>query len=329
MSPPRTTWTAGCVLLGLLLASQGCEQWARAPESLRLAVNPGIYSGLIAVAEVKGYFRDAGVIVRMQEFNSGSKCQQSLGTGDADLATGTDVAVTRALLRKQPLRIIAAIATYETTDVVARKDLGINRIEDLRGRKVGLCTRSASLYYLETYLLFHGMEAGAVRVVDLPPQKSPAALEQGTVDAICGWDIISWDAQKRLGDKAVAWPAQNHKETYWLLTMRAGPNAPSPKAVERFLAALLQAQSFCARNPGEAKAIIAARWRLDPQVVDHYWDKNRLRLSLDNSLLLSLDLVADWLREKGEAQGEEPDFREHIQAGPLVAVDAKSVTLGH
>jgi len=64
------------LLLFVILASWGCQSGvervpAGPPIKLSLAVSPATYSGLIAIADEKGYFKDAGLEVSQSLHPSG------------------------------------------------------------------------------------------------------------------------------------------------------------------------------------------------------------------------------------------------------------------
>lgn len=304
----------------------GCGNQDNAPAALRLAVNPGIYSGLIAVAQEQGFFREAGLDVQMREPPSGNQCMDGLVKGEVQLATMSEYVFARRMTEAPGLRIAATIATADINEVVARADRGITTPSDLAGRRVGLPAKTAALYYFEAFLLLHGVKAGDVTMVDTPPQKVADALANGGVDAITGWDALVWQARKRFKGEVVSWLAPR-QDFHWLLVLRDGPGSLPPETVQRFLAALLQAQDFCREHPTQAKSGIAGKWGLEPEFVDHYWDRLRLSVNLDNSLLEALNQAFQWLGTNASRQEDIPQLQDYILSDPLEALDSHAVTM--
>ncbi len=74
----------------LLLAAAGCRpegkrEAARAPLPLTLAVQPAPYSGLIAVADEKGFFKQAGVELKIKRYASGRDSLRAMMGGEAQV----------------------------------------------------------------------------------------------------------------------------------------------------------------------------------------------------------------------------------------------------
>lgn len=309
---------------GAACLAPGCG--GQKPAVVRLAVNPGIYSGLIALARDQGFFRDAGLDVRLQELASGNQCFGSLAKGQAQLATMSEYVLARRAAQAPGLRIAAAIATADINEVVARTDRNIATPSELKGKRVGLPAKTAALYYFEAFLLLHGMDAAELTLVDIPPQDVAQALKQGRVDAITGWDALVWEARKQLAGKVVSWLAPR-QDFHWLLVARGGDGGLPPEVLQRFLGALLQAQNLCRTDPAKAKAIIARTWQLEPEFVDHYWERLRLGVTLDNTLPEALGLAAKWLKQSGSLPGDIPDYRRMIFSEPLRALDNSAVRM--
>ena len=119
----------------------------------------------------------------------------------------------------------------------------------------------------------------------------------GDVDAMSGWDTLVYDAKKRLQDNAVSWPAQNNRDWQWILVVKDS-TTQSPEPLKRFLRALLKAEDFVLTHNEEAKNIIARRWGFEPDFMQQVWDKTRLSVTLNQSLITSLESFSKWSRAK-------------------------------
>lgn len=314
-----------------LLAAAGLVVMGRnapppAPMKVALATTPSIYSGLIAVADAEGYFRDAGLDVMLQEYPSDSTAMDKLSLGEVQMATATDLTFMGTARNDPSLGIVASIASADTVVVVARKDRRILAPFDLKGKKIGVGFKSRGPYYLSSFLLVNAIPAAAVTLVDISPEKLVNALADGQVDAILTWDAQAFEAKKRLGDLVVTWSAQNRQEFYWVLAVKDPAN--SREAVKRTLTALKRAEDFVLLHEDEAKGIIMRRWGFDPQFMRQFWSVTKLRLTLDQALVISLEDGAAWKLGAGAQQaGALPDVLDYISTSALEEVDPKAVTI--
>ena len=145
MTKSRVLW----FLLALVLAA-GLLALSRPPEmplppvgTVTIAVPMQISSATMLVASAQGLFERAGVKVIIQPFELGKDALQSVRDGHADLALVADTPLMFALQAGADIGILAGVSQgRRTIAVVARKDRGIQRLEDLKGRSVGLSPRA-------------------------------------------------------------------------------------------------------------------------------------------------------------------------------------------
>jgi PAS domain S-box-containing protein len=162
----------------ILLSLVGMARAELTPVTLQLKWRHQFqFAGYYAALE-QGYYRDAGLAVRIVEGAPG------LDPVDRVVAGAVDFGVYNSslLLRRhegQPVTALAAIVQHSPLAILARKDRGIERLADLKGRRVMIYSPDAGELY--AYLLKSG-----VRKEDLvlePHTMSPLDLVSGRVDA--------------------------------------------------------------------------------------------------------------------------------------------------
>ncbi len=136
------------------------------------------------------------------------------------------------------------------------------------------------------------------------------------MDAVSAFDVYAYEAQKRLGENAVVWAVQNYLGYHWLLAVKEDLTQ-SPEPIKRFLRALLKAEDFPSRPEDEAKSIVTRKLGLDPEFMQQVWDMTPLNVTLNQSLLTSLENFARWKKKKEGKSGEPAEFSKlHLHRRP-------------
>jgi NitT/TauT family transport system substrate-binding protein len=330
MAMRRLSCLAVLLLFGLLAAS-GCQpngerESRKSPIKVSLALAIAPYSGLIAIADARGFFRECGLEVSAMTYRSGLEAVEALITGEAQMATAADLVMATKVLDDPSLRAIASIGTSAGSEIVARKDRNIQKPLDLKGKKIGFSPGTISEYYLDVFLLANTISSQEVNAVSIPPSGIVDAIVNGEVDAISSWDVNVYAARKRLGENALSWPSQNYLDNYWLLISREELTR-SPEPIKRFLRALLMAEGFLLANGKEAKDILTTKWNLDTEFIHDVWEKTRVSVSLSQSMLTSLENLAKWRMTREGGSQEMPNYLKYIYADAMVEVEPRAVTL--
>lgn len=143
-------------------------------------------SGLIALADQKGWFREHGLDFSSVLFAGagGPKVIQAMGGGAIALGS---VSVTAALLalanRAVPLSIVS-ISTDPAPAFVVLSAPEITGVPQLKGRKVATTAGTGLQYFLARALGKFGMTLHDVEFVNLPVGDAQSAFIAGRVDAV-------------------------------------------------------------------------------------------------------------------------------------------------
>jgi NitT/TauT family transport system substrate-binding protein len=154
------------------------------------------------IALNKGWFKDAGVPVEftwfeyvpsMEAFTAGKVDAVAMTNGD-QLVTGANGA--------QSIAIVLNDYSNGNDMVVAKP--GIEKVADLKGKKVGVEVGFVSHLLLLNALKSAGLTEKDVKIVNIPTNDTPQALQKGGVDAIVAWQPNSGQALKLVpGSKAI------------------------------------------------------------------------------------------------------------------------------
>lgn len=150
------------------------------------------YGGFFVAAE-KGYFKDEGLEVVLERFDTGSKMIAPLSVGQLDVGMGEPgTALFNAIHQGLEVKVVCGTAAYKEgfaqIPVVVRKDLvdsgEITQISDLAGKKIGINTlRGMGEYSFSLVLGLGGLTVDDVEFVTIPFPDIPVALANKAIDA--------------------------------------------------------------------------------------------------------------------------------------------------
>lgn len=312
-------------LLGLLVALGAFAQ-----QPLVIATSKNSLSLPLYVAEAQGYFAAEGVAARLDECLGGVRCIRQMFAGDAHIATASDLPVMFNGFERSDFAVIATFVTSEQdTKLVTRRSAGITTAAQLEGRRVGTVKGASAQYFLDTWLLFNGVDPKRVNVVPLAPEQAPGALERREVDAIAVWEPHAFVAMKMLGADGLVLPAPRvYTQTFNLVASRKALAEREPDIV-KLLRALLRAERFIRERPRDAQALLMAKLKLGPEFIEWDWRNHDFRLALSPSLLSTLDGEARWAQREGHVPAGQPrpNYLRLVEPGPLLKVAPAAVTL--
>jgi len=325
---PRRAGAFVVVLLALCSAACGV---ARAADALRVAASRAPVSLPLYVAQQRGFFRDEGLDVTLDDCIGGQRCLRRLLDGHADLATSSEMPVVLRSFERGDLAVIATITNAsDNLKLVARKAAGIAQGGQLEGKRIGVIVGTVAQYVVEMHLLDVGVDPKRVTMVPLQPEEVAAALRTGRVDAAAVWEPYAYEALRGPDAPGLRLPLSGgYIETYDLVAARALFGAREPQLV-RLLRAVDRAEAFIQQEPAAAQAILMQRLGLDQHFVDWVWHGMAFRLSLDQSLLTTMEAEARWAQREGHVPaGTRLNVLTLVYPGPLKAVRPAGVGTGN
>jgi len=171
------------VLLLLVMAAAA----ARA-EPVTIAIVPSVPAGSTLIAEEKGYFRDAGLDVKIERIDSMGKAVAFLAANHVQVAQGgINAGIFNSIAQGLPVTLaLDGGSTPLYHRIVVRRGLEekIKTVADLKGRTVGLSAPgSTSMYELAETLARAGLGLKDVEVKHLAFSQMATALANGALDA--------------------------------------------------------------------------------------------------------------------------------------------------
>ncbi len=310
-----------------LLILAGCLSRGAPLEKITIGTSFNNMNGLLFIAMDKGLDRGQGLQLTIKPYQAGRDALKDVKAGLVDLACiGEFVLASAILAGETDWRCPCAISAGNVFDLIARRDRSISKIEDLRGKIIGVPLGTEGEFFLSNLLTLNHIPLKEVTVVNVAPSQMGPVMAAGKVDAVLWVPPFTMDIIKQMGDNAIALKAQGGEDYYVLLATRGEYLQARPASVAKLMRALEQAADFIKQRPGEARAIISKWCQIPVANLARY--SVRYEAFLDQNLLLTMEDEAAWMiKNRSAGQTNIPDFLDYLDPGPLLKVDPKAVRL--
>lgn len=250
----------------LCILSVGLSATAFAGEKIKIGWVFAMANAPILIAKEKGYFKEQGIDAEIFQFNSGPLVHQALAAGELDMAYIGSPPVYHWYSRGLDSRILAKV-NYGQAAVISRKDSSVNKIGDLKGKKLaGVRKGSGMDVLLRGYVLgeaAHLNPKDDLSIISMPSGNMDPAVEEKVVDAAFIWEPFTSKSLLR-GNTQIVLDMNKEVEHYpWYIIM-AMPDALKNKksAITKVLKAHKKSVEYLNSSPTAGNEIIAKTFRL-------------------------------------------------------------------
>jgi NitT/TauT family transport system substrate-binding protein len=250
----------------------------------------------VPVAEADGAFRQAGVTVKIIDFDTGPAALEALEAGQVDVATSADVPVAAAYIHDPALRVIADNSAWPGQRIVGSRSAGITSLGDLNGKKLGVPFGTSSEYYISALLASHpGIKP---ILVNVSPADMVTAILDHDVAAVAIFDPYQAQVAERLGAEAVVLGGPVYVQQGLLLTSTA-VLAAKQATLSTFLKAL--ASTDTSLNSGAAGALktVETATGLPAGLTREVVASFSYTMTLPSDLAVQLTKLANWGKTVG------------------------------
>ena len=242
----------GAVLCALAISGPALAEPEKKDVTLGVGGKPALYYLPLTVTEAKGFFKEEGLNVTIQDFQGGSKSLQALMGGSVDVVTGAYEHTIRMQAKGQDLVAVIELGRFPGIVLGVRKDLAdkVNSVADLKGLKIGVTAPGSSTHNIVNYALSKaGLSPRDVSIIGVGASSTAvAAMEKGEIDAISNIDPAISMVEKKVGLKILV-DTRSEKDTIDLF------GAPSPAAV------LYLKPEFAEKYPNTVQALVNAFYK--------------------------------------------------------------------
>lgn len=299
-------------------------------EDLDVAYSPFESLALFWVAQQQGFFTENALNVTVHRYDSGAAALSGVINGEADIAVGTaEFPLVIRALNNVSVQTIGTISKSNFAYLVARIDSGISDITDLRGKTIGTTFGTIAHYYLGRFLVLNGVQLEDVNLVDLKtPDEWVNAVVNGSIDAVATAQPYANLAKDGLGNNAVVWSINSNQPQYTQAIATNEWIVQHPDLSISFLKSLYQAEKFINQHADDAKEILQRQMNFTDAYMETVWQQNQFSLSLDQSLILTMEAEARWLISNHLTnQTAMRDFNNYVSVNALLVVKPESVTI--
>ena len=298
-------------------------------EKLRIGVSEAICA-LVFIAHQQGMFKRHGLDVSVQNYQAGLYAVNDLLADKVDAAVSAELVLALQGFKRGDLRALGTISSADTVEVVARRDCGIQKPEDLRGKSLGVTRNTVAEFFLNTFLSFNGIRPTEIKVVDLKPSEIVTALSEGRIDAASCYHPYSDAVKENLAGKAISWHAQGGRDFFFLLITKDELIKTRPEVINGLLKGVLEAEDYLKKHEKEAVNIVARALNLTSENVKATWSKARFRVGLDQTLLTLMEDEGRWaIRNKLVDAEKVPNYFNFLYLEGLKKIKPDAVGVIH
>jgi len=211
-------------------------------------------------------FAKDGIGVRWVQTLGSNKALEFLNAGSIDFGSTAGSAALLGKINGNPIKSIYVYSKPEWTALVTRKDTPVQKITDLKGKRVAVTRGTDPHIFLVRALLSVGMTERDINEVLLQHPDGKIALIRGDVDAWAGLDPMM--AQTQVEDGARLFYRNKDANTYGILNSRVEFLQNYPDLTRRVLAVYEVARKYCLAHYDEEKRVFMAVTKLPSDVVD-------------------------------------------------------------
>jgi len=261
VTPPTRLLAPAAVVLSLV----ACQR-AERPEVVRL--DYATYNPVGLLLKDKGFLETElakdGIKVEWAKSLGSNKSLELLNSKSVDFGSTAGAAALIARSNGNPIRSVYVYSKPEWTALVTTSQTGVQKIEDLRGKKVAVTRGTDPFVFLLRSLDSVGLSDKDVEIVPLQHPDGKAALERGDVAAWSGLDPLMATTEVEKGSKLFF--RNPDWNTYGVLNVREEFAQKYPALVDRVLAAYETARRYSLAHPDELQASLAKEAHLSAPV---------------------------------------------------------------
>ncbi len=253
-----------------------------------------------------------GITVRWVQSLGSNKALEFLNAGSLDFGSTAGAAALVAKINGNPIKSVYVYSRPEWTALVTRKETGIAKVEDLKGKRVAVTRGTDPHIFLVRALADAKLTEKDVKLVLLQHPDGRTALERGDVDAWAGLDPLMAAAEIEGG--ATLFHRNAAANTWGILNVREAFAKENPALVTRVLKAYEEARLFALANPAELTKSLIAYTKLPEPVIKRQLERTEITHSTIGQAQVDTILAAGLALQEAGVLPAATDVRGAVDA---------------
>ena len=262
------------IVTGLILTAfctAGCGSKQKREEVIRVACHTNFGGSSAAYAALDNHFFEReGLKVELLEFSSGPPAIAALEAGDVDISFLGHGAFTYVLEGK--VQVIAVDSLSNAEEIMATKESGIKKPEDLIGKTIATQFGTSGENFLKAALVSYGIPEDEVTILNMDTAGAAMALMKGKVDAVSIWAPYTNEVRKALGNNAVTVvDCMDFRDTLALPMSWVASESyidSHKDTVEKFVRALYAGMDYRNENLEQMAKLVAGRLGMEVELIE-------------------------------------------------------------
>ncbi|HEX7387514.1 MAG TPA: ABC transporter substrate-binding protein [Castellaniella sp.] len=247
-------------------------------EVARVGLLPNAETAAIRLGDKKGFFKEAGIDLKITDTSSGAAAITALIAGQFDVVFANTVSVMQGRDKGLPLIMVDAASTStgingkDFSALVVSSKSKFKTAKDLSGKTIASNTvKNIGEVTARLSVAKAGGDAASVKVVEMPFSNMEQALESGQIDA--AWMVEPFHTTaKEHGLRDIA---SNYVDTAPHLTAAAfvstdGIVKSKADMIKRFRAAMAKTADYANSHPKEIREIIPTFTKITPEIANTF-----------------------------------------------------------
>jgi len=247
--------------------SAGCATSPQPPVAMEAVIGNNFGHLPMFVGVEKGLFKQHGIDLKLKVVNTGTDMVNAMTKREVQIGDMSVTTFLKARHAGSPFLVVGMIMndannTFADSPlaILARKGSGISKVEDLKGKRIGLAKEQTSDEYLKMVLARRGIPYGEMNIQSImAPPALVGAFAAGKIDAMVSWEPFNTMGLMGAADSYEVLRGGGHLSYMMIATVHDPMVQENPRLIQAFVNGLAAASHYTRQNRGEAVAIFA-KW---------------------------------------------------------------------
>jgi len=250
-----------------VLISAGCATAPQPPMAMEAVIGNNFGHLPMFVGVEKGLFKQHGIDLKLKVVNTGTDMVNAMTKREVQIGDMSVTTFLKARHAGSPFLVVGMIMndannTFADSPlaILARKGSGISKVEDLKGKRIGLAKEQTSDEYLKMVLARRGIPYGEMNIQSImAPPALVGAFAAGKIDAMVSWEPFNTMGLMGAAESYEVLRGGGHLSYMMIATVHDPMVQENPRLIQAFVNGLAAASHYTRQNRSEAVAIFA-KW---------------------------------------------------------------------